>query len=316
MNYSQTLSKVQKKWLKKARRHQALLVVLFFLSVVAASSRYFLGASLLGGLVSGGNSSSSSSTNPRACTTVGTVFEDLETLKESTDKFTENVSTVVGEREEYFKQPSQWSCLDESQGGSGPAIDKLKALAELLPGWHYTSALGGTKLRPVTFESFTSILGEFQREYECKLDELARSSDSLVGRNLDLDNPKLYCCSDLNLCVHVDSDTHCSTTQSDDETCGGSCKTGNTHEVFAVRLGFFLTRLENEKQRARTAMLRTVHVLRSLELNYAYALQLTCFQRASLDLKNELSLLADATSCMPKIWDALTSVHDRDHSLP
>lgn len=328
MKYTKTVSILKKKWLKKAHRHQGLFVVLLFLSVVAASSRYFLAGNLLGGPSSGSGSSSSSNPELRSCTSVGTVFEDLETVKEATDRFREGVSLVFDERETYLRKPSQWSCLSEEEGGTGPTIAALQTLAGFLPGWHYYSAFGASTLRPVTFQSFTSILGEFQREYECKLDEFARSADYMVGTNLDLDDPKIFCCGQNFQCVQATPDVLCRTSMGmfEDSLCrtpdqidagisSGACPTGNTHEVFATRLGAFLTRIENEKQRARTAMLRSVHALRSFELNYVYAKQLTCFQRASLDLKNELSLLADASSCMPKIWDALTSVHDRDSSL-
>ncbi len=314
MRHRQIIGQWKKKFLKKAHRHQALLLVLFLLSIVAAASNVILRGDLIGGGSSDG-SSESSMPDLRTCTSKGTVFEDLETLKEATDRFQRDVSAVVDEREGYFRKPSQWSCLSETDGGSGPPVSALRALATLLPGWHYRSAFGVKNLRPVTFESFTSVLGEFQREYECKLAEFSYAADAMVARNLDLDDPKSYCCDSSYLCVQATEDVSCLTGTFDNPECSGACPTGNAHAVFAVRLTKFRTRIENEKQRARTAMLRTVHALRSFEVNYVYALQLTCFQRASLDLRSELSLLADTASCMPKIWDALTSLHDKDDSL-
>ncbi len=315
MKAAKTIGTWKKKFFGKAHRHQALFAILFMLSIAAALSNVLLRGDLIGGPLGGSGSSSSSSLNPRTCTSKGTVFEDLKTLKEVTDRFTQGVSAVVNERETYFRTPSKWSCLSEADGGSIPAITALGVMADFLPGWHYTSALGVRKQRPVRFESFTSILGEFQREYECKLAEFSYKADRMVASNLDLDNPKFFCCNQTYLCVQATADILCLTPTFDNPQCNGACPTGNTHAVIAARLQKFLTRIENEKQRARTAVLRTIHTLRSFELNYVYALQLTCFQRASLDLKSELSLLADATSCMPKIWDAVTSLHDRDDSL-
>jgi hypothetical protein len=69
--------------------------------------------------------------------------------------------------------------------------------------------------------------------------------------------------------------------------------------------------IQRERQVSRVAVERSLATMRSFEMNYAIARQFVCYQRASLDLKNEMSLLADAVSCMPKIWDAVTSIHDR-----
>lgn len=314
MRFRKTIGTWKKNFFGKAHRHQSLFLILFLLSIAAALSNVLLRGDLLSSSTAG-DSSSNSSLNLRTCTSKGTVFEELRTLKEATDRFSLGVSAVIDERENYFRSPSKWSCLSSEDGGNGPPVGALRALAELLPGWNFRSAFGATTLRPVIFESFTSILGEFQREYECKLAEFSYSADGMVARNLDLDDPQEFCCDRTSRCVQATGNVSCLTITFDNPECNGQCPTGNTHAVLAVRLEKFRTRIENEKQRARTAMLRTIHALRSFEINYVYALQLTCFQRASLDLKSELSLLADATSCMPKIWDAVTSLHDPDDSL-
>lgn len=288
-----------------------MIVILLFLSILAASSRFLRGNLLerfgprdpeIVRLVSDG----------RTCQSAGTVFADVKTLQKATDLFREKVSAVVSERETYLTTSSAWTCLDDKDGD----LAALRGLAAEMPGWHYIAANGDVTLRPVTFASFASILAEFQREYECKLNEFSASADAMVANNLDLDDPSLtFCCNDTDLCVQNTPGTNCGTTPSDDATCGGSCGSGNGQEILAARLGPFRTRIERDKERARSAVLRTVHALRSFELNYAYAKQLSCFQRASLDLKNEVSLLADTISCMPKIWDAATSLHDPDDSL-
>lgn len=65
--------------------------------------------------------------------------------------------------------------------------------------------------------------------------------------------------------------------------------------------------------RVQRALERTLHTMRSFDGNYGAARNIWCYELASLDLRNELGLVADATSCMPKIWDAVTSLHDRKY---
>ncbi len=301
---------IKRQWLSFWHRHQMLIVLLFVLSIVAGSSRFLRGAIL--GLPPPVSVYFESGADPRACTSTGTIFGNLKTLRETTDLFRKRISGVVGEREEFLKAPSSWPCTPGVEGGIG----ELKKLAEEMPGWYYRPAMGDPKLLPVTFTSFNSVVAEFVREYECKLSEFDQTADDMVASNRDLDDPSfMFCCSSFDLCEKQTADTSCSTIPTNDSTCGGFCRVGTMDEVLTTRLTAFRVRIQSEKERARLAVLRTFHTLRSFELNYAYVKQLVCFQRASLDLRNELGLLADTTSCMPKIWDALTSLHDPDDSL-
>ena len=299
-------------------RHQLLVVLLILLSVVAGTSRYLLRADLAGMIALFGPDIAA---NPpeefRVCSSTGTVFQHLETVKEVRDLFQKRASDVVGEREQYLIAPSKWTC---PPSGEEP-VTELESLAQDLPGWHERETDNTLSLRPVTFASFESVLGEFEFEYECKLGEFSRRATSMVNANLDLDDPKQYCCSNSDTCVQATSGVNCTYgpvessvclwTDPADNTQKPKCPTGNTQADLATRFPALLGRIDAEKQRGRIAMDETVHALKSLEKNYIYAKQLTCFQRALLDLKNEMSLLADTTSCMPKIWDAVTSIHDR-----
>lgn len=255
----------------------------------------------------------------RACSSVGTVFEHLDSLQEVMDTFRQRVSEVVAEREQFLSTPSKWQCLAGDDNESEPPMDKLTALAESLPGWHFQSALPfsignqtAPAMKPVTFASFASILGEFERAYECKLTEFQDSAFLSVATNNDQPpGPRLFCCDTLSACVQATSATVCAGPTSNDPSCGGVCPLRISQQQFSGRLGEYWPLQLVERQRARTAVERTISALRSFEMNYAYAAQLTCFQRASLDLKNELGLLADTASCLPRIWDAVTSLHDR-----
>lgn len=292
------------------RRHRLLLVTLFTLSLVAASSRFLRGSIV--GLPPDVATFFEASMDPRVCSSTGTVFMNLKTLKGTTDLFRQTMSSVVGEHEEFLKTPSSWPCLTGQEGGIGILTD----VAKKMPGWYYVPASGDPKLLPVTYASFASVIGEFEREYECKLAEFKLSADAMVANNRDIDDPNSFCCDEeSNVCKQITDVVACASTPSDDATCAEECPINNTQEAYGTRLTAFQVRIESDKEHARLAVLRTLHALRSFELNYAYAKQLVCFQRASLDLKNELGLLADTMSCMPKIWDAVTSLHDPDDSL-
>ncbi len=301
--------------------HRTTIIVLLLLGIVAGSSRYFLSADLLQNPSAGGNESSATPelNMLRTCSSVGTVFEHLNSLQEVMVTFRSRVSEVVAEREQFLSTPSKWQCLAGDDSESEPPMDKLTALADGLPGWHFQSPLPfvignqtAPAMKPVTFSSFASILGEFERAYECKLTEFQDSAFLSVATNND-QPPGLrqFCCDAQSACVQATSDAVCAGPVVSDPGCGGVCPLRISQQQFVGRLGEYWPLQLVERQRARTALQRTISALRSFEMNYAYAKQLTCFQRASLDLKNELSLLADTTSCLPRIWDAVTSLHDR-----
>ena len=311
MKYSSFFSGMKRDGLAIAKRHQTVIVLLVLLSTVAMSSRVLLRADLTGGASTESTDSSSSerSEELRSCSSVGTIFMDSETLKDARELFQGRMSEVTIEREQYLLSPSQWTCLR----GAEPTMEKLKALATALPGWKYRTSAGSVAVRPVTFASFDSIVSEFEREYECKLGEFEGNASGMIQTNRDLDTPKQYCCNDSNACVQKIADDSCRSgaTVSEHPDCQSECETIATHADIAFRVPSFVELQRRERDRARFAIEQTVHTMRSFETSYAYAKQLTCFQRASLDLKNELSLLADTMSCMPRIWDALTSLHDR-----
>ncbi len=262
------------------QRHQGLIVVLTGLSILAGSSHYFLSAALLDGSPDAGSGSMSSSEELRICASQGTMFDGITNLSTVLETFRQRVSAIVEEREGYLRNSARWTCLplDGQQGANdAPAPAILRALADELPGWSVRTPDGSTMPRPVTFASFASILSEFEREYECKLSEFKEDAFLIVYADQDQATP-----------------TGIKAIQAD----------------FIARAPAFRSLQDIERQRARIAVERTIQDVRSYELSYTYAKQLVCFQRASLDLKNELSLLADTVSCMPKVWDALTSLHD------
>lgn len=300
-------------------RHRILVLTIVVMFAVAGSSR-FLRGDILGTGGSGGlGSSSSSEQSLRACDSKDTRFEDVQNIDELRNIYRQGMTAVVSERETILKTPSLWKC---GVGAAGePPIPVLRALAADLPGWHYrvdTSFLFGAVTvpvqRPVTFASFASIVAEFQREYECKLSEIQDRSLAEVALNNDIEKPAQFCCvtvGDSQGCREQSDASMCDTPLTSSPTCNDQCNVLLYMSDLARRLPALQENALVEREISRVAMERMLNTMRSFDVNYAVARQFVCYQRASLDLKNEMSLLADAVSCMPKIWDAVTSIHDK-----
>ncbi len=307
-----------------SKKYRALLGVLLLLTAAGITGNF-----LRGELLSGDDSSTEEADNQptpeegRACTSKGTPFEDEKNLEKIIDIFEKEASAVVDEREQYLSTPSQWSCPMTGLMEDNTSTEKLQALAKRLPGWHFnykdpeynpSDPLHDQEyvLRPVTFETFSSILMELQRTYECTLNEIDEDRSRAIINNVDAPKNSSYCCTDNGCAIANNSDEcYAEVPTSDDPQCSNACTTTPSYGDITTRAEQIHQRIAMEKRRALIAIERTLLALRSAEIHYADARDLRCYMRASLDFKNLLSLLADATSCMPKIWDALTSLHDR-----
>ena len=301
-----------------AKKNGLLLVILTLLAIVAGSSRVLRGSLIVGTTYTPRTSTSSpvdELPSLRTCSATGTVFEKIWNFSEAEKIFRKDMGSVTDERLKLLTGASRWSCLKDEQ----PPMPALQQMAALLPGWHFQEqypAPGAvatkTSLRPVTWNAFSSIVAEYQRVYECRLAEITSRALLVVSSNLDYDQPAEFCCDKtVDACVLKTFSTACKAAPTADPHCDKQCDiTLNSFEI-ASRLGPLIERMSIERAHARVALERTLNTLRSFETNYAIARQLNCYERASIDLQNELSLLSDASSCMPRIWDVVTSIHDR-----
>ena len=269
------------------KKNGVLITVLIILSIIAAvSGRFFQGQLLTA--VPKGSQSQSVLVSTRACTSEGTMFFGLVRIDDVVSTFQKEASAVTAEREKFLRSSSDWTCplLGDSTEPLMPALDTL---SKKLPGWHYSYPVDSGEAitvaihKPATFETFDSVMGELLFEYECKLSEMQGNEISVIFQNGDITDP----------------------------TCGDKCPATKDIPELVRRADPFYRRITDERNRARYAIERTIQSLRSFEMQYPITRDLICFARASLDLRSEMSLLADATSCMPKIWDAATSLHDR-----
>jgi len=300
------------------QQHRLLTLAFIVLFAVGGSSR-FLRGQLIGNDAPDTGTVSRETESLRTCHSKGTIFEGIDNFEEVTSMYRRAMSAVVGEREHILSTPSEWKCGAGTDGE--PAMPALQSLANGLPGWQYRAdvsylfgSITTTIVRPVTFATFASIVAEFQREYECKLTEIQDRSVISVVQNYDIPTSAQYCCiaaDGISGCRQQTDDSQCISPLSSDPLCGGQCTGLMYMSDIAYRAPRLIAATQEERRISRLAVERTLATLRSFEMNYATARQLICYQRASLDLKNEMSLLADAVSCMPKIWDATTSIHDR-----
>ena len=251
----------------------------------------------------------------RACSSKGTIFENIRSIDDLVEIFQTEASAITDERMTLLETPSKWVCPTKGTDPSDPPMPKLTSLSARLPGWsyEYPSPFGFgtvTLLRPVTFSSFSSILTELGREYECRLLELRDEAISTVSLNYDLPKGTMFCCSS-GQCKEQTPNVACTGPSTPSPFCDNQCSLFIEMSDLASRYGPYVARAETERTTAKVALEPTVELFRSYDLNYAHARDLMCYARASMDLRAEMNLLATVTSCIPKIWDAVTSLHDR-----
>ncbi|MBI3332045.1 hypothetical protein HYZ99_03745 [Candidatus Peregrinibacteria bacterium] len=75
-----------------------------------------------------------------------------------------------------------------------------------------------------------------------------------------------------------------------------------------------LKRIKQELFLARMTLDRTLTYLGGMDRLRPVDASLECLQRSSLDIRNILGLTADVSACLPRAWDARTSLRDPPNS--
>jgi hypothetical protein len=265
------------------KKHATLLIILGGLTVIAA------GANVLTGNVFQGFPKGSDivihGSGSIACTSSGTIFdvridEKMDIPSEVVQKYHRMMSAAFAEHERALATPSAWTCSANTFERMAPRSQTLSAMASTMPQWK-------KRLQDVTFVKFPDVVADFQRLYECKLSEFDASwSTTVVAQGYD----------------RYDS----------------SAQKGKPITQFTEtpRIVEFQNSLHEEVELTRLALQRSLLTLRSLELGAPINVELNCLEREMLDMRNELSLLADASACFPRIWDAATSLHEPSNRDP
>jgi hypothetical protein len=69
-------------------------------------------------------------------------------------------------------------------------------------------------------------------------------------------------------------------------------------------------KIQTEMTAARAALERTLSLVGGMDRLRPLDTNMECLQRSSLDIRNIMSLAADTTACLPRVWDARGSLRD------
>jgi len=179
--------------------------------------------------------------------------------------------TIAKVVEEHLQSFSQPVKCDALTGvAANPAGLKLKELAAKLPTW---------KGKTVSQMEVGSVLLEFLRAYECAIEERMyfRQTDSL------------------------------DVLRQNASSAGTENITWFEHLIEVFEEERILLR---ERQTARPTLHRTLIVMTGLNRLLPLHSELQCIERSSLDIRNALSLSAEASACLPRIWNAKDPLRD------
>lgn len=179
----------------------------------------------------------------------------------------EQVRTIIDEHVEFLEKGG--TCMEENV--RPPAEKELKELAATMPSWK--------KNAHVSQEDMPNVLADYLREYECALQERA----VVVGA-----------------AVYYDYVAAGDDAEPADPGKSMSLDTYDDDVATQTR------RLHEEQTIARDALRNTLTYLSGHTRVWRLRHSLQCLEGSMLDIRNALALAADASSCMPKIWDAQT----------
>lgn len=257
------------------RRHGMLVAVLLGLSIIAAVMQSNLGATLVTvDSVFRLPRPDPESVYAKPCSSSGSLFDaNVDVNMNDPDFVMRKYRGLAGGA---FTEREESLSKPSSWTCNAPSFEEMMpetpALTEI------ASGLGGWE-EGITFANFSSIMMELQRVYECKLTEMQMNATTIV--------------------FYQGTDA-----QDEDDPAGSLYELPRVDEL--------VTKLDEEKKISRIAMERTLLALRSAELMAPFTVEMYCLQLETMDVRLAMSLLADTASCMPKIWDITTSLHDRD----
>jgi len=237
-----------------------------------------------------------------ACTRFeGELFEDIDfqplrdTPKLNTanvlDEWSESYHGTVGKvieedlgelvsEDSPLRSPSRSPrCTASNYAGFLAPRSELKSLAKKLPSWK-----DSTNLSRLNQLDMGTVLLEYLRMYECALVERLNLLPAYILRQeayrqwvlFGLPIPKVII--EIPILGSMDEDER--------------------------------IRIRKELVTARASLLKTLTFVSGYNRLQPIDMELTCVQRASLDIRNGMALAADAASCLPRIWNAKEVLRD------
>ncbi len=210
-----------------------------------------------------------------ACTIVGSVFETLP-FAEWPKKYHETVAKVIEAHMKSIEdtKTTELQCTASDYASLVKPIPELTELAKTLPPWKdplKLSKLSETELGPV--------LLEYLRVYECSLSERRNFLSTIVAKEF----ATAPTTAPNTLQQRIDYN----------ET---------TDEQRRI--------IDYETAIARTTLNKTLIIVGGQDRLRPLGLDIECLKRVSLDIRNIMGLLSQASACMPRIRDARGSLRD------
>lgn len=192
-------------------------------------------------------------------------FGDLK-IENWPDEYHNTVEKIL---EEYSQPPKKIQCLEQQLFPVENTT--LYELAAKLPPWQNGDALADLQRNDVGF-----VLLEFLRIYECAMLDRKNFTTLYVQNRYatDQDEGVVPANQDLRLGVQ------------------------NTRAQAERKI------IEEELAVARPTMEKALALIAGNNRLSVLDAELQCLQRASLDIRNGLGLVADTSSCLPRIWNA------------
>lgn len=218
------------------------------------------------------------------CTTAGSLFENLPFAQWTdvyqapiylwADEYHRRVAEVIDAHvERALRGEFPLSCTAPDYRQAMLPTAQLQSLAATIPAWQDDIAHG-----TLSEADFGPVLTEFLRIYECGLQEHNRE---------ELATSRIFA----------------------EWQEAGFFGRGTEYDLLEefIRRDFWTA---EELLVARPALERALAVIGSLDLLQPFVAELTCIERASLDLRNILGLASDAAACMSRALDARASLRD------
>ena len=174
--------------------------------------------------------------------------------------------------EQHLGRSEQDVGFECTQEGNFPPVPKIQEIAATLPPWK-----GNTD--DLTFSDTSTVLLEYLRAYEC----------ALVERFLFIPAE-----------VKAEEERRADASQID---------MPNISELWILTSGQ-MEQTRDEIGVARPTLSRALTFIGGLDRIGSLGKEVECLQRASIDLRNSLALSADASACLPRIWEAKDLLRD------
>lgn len=224
------------------------------------------------------------------CTMYDDYYEDLPFESDNFDKWPEKYhETVQKIIEEHFTFMQRTvDCSAGSLEALLPAQSELKGLSKKLPTWQENRG----KVPPIRQTDIGPVLLEFLNVYECAMQErfyfLTVDAWDTVKKKKEEENEDSI--------FDISGDSSSESDISYSEVLGEMWK-----ETMAI---------EHELKIARDLLNRVLAIVEGPTRLLALDAEMQCIEGASMDLRNAAALAAEASTCLPRIWNAKDPLRD------